>query len=979
MQRLFGAFEDACAGQGGLLLLSGEPGIGKTRMAEELAQQTTYTNAQILWGRCYASGRAPAFWPWVQILRSYLRTHDLAMLLSDLSGEIANLARLIPEVGARLPQVPPSSLSPDDELARFYLFNSITTLWLRAAETQPLVLVLDDLQWADTPSLLLLQFLAHELHQTRLLVIGTYRDGELGRDHPLLKTVAELSRMRGVRLITLRGLHATDVATFMEATTGERPMAPLVTKILNETGGNPFFMTEVAHHLLQSEDHATHARRATLPPTVRSAIRQRLNRLSQTCNQLLNQAAVIGREFSLTRLARLGDTVTAPGTSLAQDRLISGLDEAIQAQLIQPLATGSGAAGRYRFIHDLVRETLYSELPTVERLRLHQQVGEMLEQLHAADSDVHLAELSYHFGQAAVLGVLHKAIDYTKAAAVRSYRALAYEEASRTFEQVLDLLAMQEAVEPLQHLDLLLALGQAQTRSGESALAKQTFEAAYKLAHQIGDARRVAQSALGFASDVVRPGVSDERVIARLNEALEGLGEVESALQVRLLARLAMEYRFSPWRHRGETLSDRAVTLVRGLGDATLNQADGRAAFVYALNARHFAILAPDRLEERMAISLELAQLAAARGDRELTLQSVPWRIADLLTVGDLAAADAAIAQAGQMATEMRQPLFLWYVHVFGAMRALMQGQWAEGKRLAEIAHTFGQRAQPDGADVYLAAQLFMVGWEEGRLAEMEPTFRELMARLPALPVLRAFRALALWHDGKTEAAQTELGQLCANQAAAIPWDQLWLGAVATLAELAILLEDRHHAALLYELLLPYASRNVMVGVPNCLGAVASYLGGLAALLGRREVASDHFKTGLTINQQLNIRPFLVRTQVRYAALLLAQGTNSEQTQALDLLSQAQATAEEVHLTALLDEMTPLWPTSVSTPTRLGLTAREIEVLRLIAAGHSTKAMAATLVISVPTVERHITHIYEKLGVGSRAEATAFALRQGLA
>jgi DNA-binding CsgD family transcriptional regulator len=345
-------------------------------------------------------------------------------------------------------------------------------------------------------------------------------------------------------------------------------------------------------------------------------------------------------------------------------------------------------------------------------------------------------------------------------------------------------------------------------------------------------------------------------------------------------------------------------------------------------------------------------------------------------------AADEAILQASTMAAEMRQPLYLWYVHVFRALRALMQGQWAEGERLADAAHQLGQRAQPGGADVYFAAQQFMLRWEQGRLAEMEAVFTDLVARFPALLVLRCLHALVRWHAGDTAATQAELAHLCANQAAALPWDQLWLGAVTILAELTILQADRSHAAILYALLLPYARRNVMVGVPNCLGVAASYLGGLAALLGWRNEAIAHFRTGLELNQQLNIRPFLARTQVRYATLLLNQASESERAQARDLLTQAQATAQALEMTALLAEIESLRNVTSSAETDANpakLTPREIEVLRLIVAGHSTKAIATALVISVPTVERHITHIYERLGISSRAEATAYALRQGLA
>ena len=875
MQWLRIALAAACAGQGGIALLAGEPGIGKTRIAEEIGRLATQANAQVLWGRCYEGRSTPAFWPWVQVLRTWLRTHDMTNLLADMHNDTAYLTRLVPELGTRLPQHA-SSLLPDDEQERFYLFNSVTSLLLAAAQAQPLVLILDDLQWADVPSLLLLQFLANELRYAPLLVIGAYRAGEVGRDHPLATTLAELSRQRETRLITLRGLDSTDVAHFMQAILGQAPVAPLLTTIMNETGGNPFFMTEVAHQLLHESEQADDDERTSRLPTVRGAIRQRLNRLSPHCNQLLNQAAVIGREFSLTRLARIGD--------LAQALLLTGLDEAIHAQLIQPLSSIAGVAGRYRFVHDLVRETLYAELPTIDRLRLHQRVGEMLEQVHAADPDVNLAELSYHFRQSAPLGTLGKAIEYTVRAAERSLRVLAYEEASRYFAQALDLLATQADAGYAPRADLLLALGKAQLRSGDSVLARATFERAAAVARHHHDAPTLAHAALGFAGDVVRPGIADERSITLLTEALTGLDEAENALRTHLLARLAMEYRYSPARTRGEELSRAAVALARRLNNAGAARDEDRAALVHALNARHFAILAPDTLEERMAISLELAHLAQARGDRELLLQSLPWRVADLLALGHVQAADEAIEQADQMASALRQPLYLWYVSVFRALRAQMQGLAAQGEELAEVAHTLGQRVQPDGAAVYWGAQHFMIRWDQGRLAETIVALTDLAARFPAMPVLRCLRALALWHGDRVDEAASELAQLCADQAAALPWDQLWLGAVATLAELAILLADQTHAALLYKMLLPYGGRNVMMGVPNCLGAAATYLGGLTALLDRPAEARQHFEVGLMINAQLGILPFLARTQFGYAMLLLHNDQPADRAPALNFL-----------------------------------------------------------------------------------------------
>jgi DNA-binding NarL/FixJ family response regulator len=345
-------------------------------------------------------------------------------------------------------------------------------------------------------------------------------------------------------------------------------------------------------------------------------------------------------------------------------------------------------------------------------------------------------------------------------------------------------------------------------------------------------------------------------------------------------------------------------------------------------------------------------------------------------------AADEAIATAARLAEELRQPLYLWYTVVFRAMRARMKGEFVAGERLARAAQVLGQRVQSDGADVYFGAQLFMVRWEQGRLAELEQTFTDLTERYPTMPVLRCLLILIYWHAGRSTDAQAELTRLCANNGAALPWDQLWLGAVTALAEVATLLEDRACAAILYDLLLPYAQRNVMVGVPNCFGSAASYLGALASILDCWDAAAQHFEDALTMNSKLGMRPFLARTQYRYGAMLLQRGQRSDRARALELLAQAQATAQELGMPYLMKQILALpiaAPLQDRTTSLAGLTPREIEVLRLIVAGHSNKEIGATLVISVPTVERHITHIYEKIGASSRAEATAYALRQGLA
>ena len=852
MEQLGAALDDACAGRGSVVLLLGEPGVGKTRAAEELGSRAAQRNAQVLWGRCYEGGGAPAFWPWIQIIRAYLRAREPGVSLGELQLETEELARLVPEIGGKMPFGRPDS-TVDDEQARFRLFESATAFFVRAARSRPLVLILDDLHWADPPSLLLLQFLAYELRNNPILVVGTYRDVEIGRDHALTKTVAELSRLRVGLPIFLGGLEEVDIARFIEQNTGQVPSAALLELIVAGTAGNPFFVMELTQLLTRSSgvEHlpALHA----IPQTVRGAIRQRLNRLSTECNRILNTAAVMGREFTLARLLRLGDP--------PQDILLMALDEAISAHLI---GLHADTAGRYRFVHALVRETLYDELPTLERVRLHLEIGAMLEALYAANLDAHLDELSHHFGQAAPLAGHEKAIDYTMRAAERNMRLLAYEEASRNYERALQLLALGEREAPIQRCELLLALGQAQTRSGETAQARGTFDRAAETARQMNSAAHLARSALGFAGEVVTPGVADPHVIALLAEALAALGEIDSLLRVRLLGRLAMEYRYAPQEERREQLSREAVAVARRLND--------RSTLVFALNARHFAILGPDTLEQRTAISLELAQLAQETEDWELVLQSLPWRLADLLDLGHVRAADDAIETAARLAEELRRPLYRWYVGVFRALRALMRGQFVEAERLARDAHALGVWVQRGAADVYFAAQLFMLRREQGRIQEVEQPLLDVVAQYPAMPVIRCMLSVVYWQSGRSAEAQAELTRLCAQGAAIMPRDQLWLGAMTALAEVASGLADRACAGILYDLLLPYAERNVVVGVPICFGAAATYLGCLAATLERWPEAAHHFEQALAMNARLGTRPYLAHTQYHYAAMLLRRG-----------------------------------------------------------------------------------------------------------
>ncbi len=395
MGELKAALEDALSGRGRLVMLVGEPGIGKTRIASELATYAGLRRAQVLWGRCYEGGGAPPYWPWVQAIRSYVRERDAEELKSEMGSGAADIAEIVSDIHDRLPDIkPPPALEP--EQARFRLFDSIATFLKSAGRGKPLVLILDDLHWADKASLLLLEFVARELAGSRLLVIGTYRDVEVSRQHPLSKTLAELTRGDLYQRVLLRGLSQEDVGRFIEIVAGISPPRSLVESVHGQTEGNPLFVTEVVRLLVQ-EGELTKERAGDsgswsvrIPEGVREVIGRRLDRLSERCNQTLTIASVIGREFTLEQLDRLIE-------DLSRERVLEVLEEALSARVIEELPR---EVGRYQFTHALIQETLAGELSTTRRVQLHARIAEALEELYGSDAESRAAELVHHFAEA---------------------------------------------------------------------------------------------------------------------------------------------------------------------------------------------------------------------------------------------------------------------------------------------------------------------------------------------------------------------------------------------------------------------------------------------------------------------------------------------------------------------------------------------------------------------------------------------------
>ena len=422
------SLDESLAGRGRLAMLVGEPGIGKTRTAQELTSYAQSRGSQVYWGRCYEESGAPPYWPWVQAIRDYVQQSTPDRLQTEMGPGAADIAGIVPDINAKLPDLPtPPALEP--EQARFRLFDSITRFFKTAGRSQPLVLVLDDLHWADQPSLLLLRFMSQQLQDSCILVVGCYRDVELSRQHPLSGTLAQLSREQGFQRHLLRGMSREETGQLVEAASGIRPGPPVVDTVYAHTDGNPYFMTELVRLLVSQgeldESGAMGSQGLRIPEGVREVIGQRLNRLSETCNRVLTTASVIGRDFGLDQLVRLHP-------ELSEDQLLEVLEEALEARLIEEMPQ---AAGRNQFAHRLAQETLTQELSFIRRVRLHARIAAALEELYGTNAEAHAAELAYHFAQAETVIGVEKLMHYALIAGEQALAGYAYHEAQSCFQR----------------------------------------------------------------------------------------------------------------------------------------------------------------------------------------------------------------------------------------------------------------------------------------------------------------------------------------------------------------------------------------------------------------------------------------------------------------------------------------------------------------------------------------------------------------
>jgi DNA-binding SARP family transcriptional activator len=885
LARLRQCWMQVCAGARIAMVISGEPGIGKTRLAAELARAVYKQDALVLYGRC-DEGLAVPYQPFVEALRPYSDTIGPDRLGAELGHMAPELGRLLPAL-AELGE--PARADPESE--RFALFEAVAALMEAMTVERPALLVLDDLHWAAKPTLLLLRHLLRCERPLRALVLCTYRETELDLRQPLAELLADLQRDDSAARLSIGGLDERAIAALVEAALGhalDERASQLVPLLRTQTAGNPFFIRELLAHVTESHtilsvsesmSSGVTAAQLDAPEGLRHVIGHRVARLSAAAQRVLSVAAVAGPRSSFALLEEvLGE----------RSRVLDALDESVAARLLSEAGHGD-----YVFAHALVRQTIYEQLSAARRMDLHRQLGEAIEALGGTDMHV---ELAHHFAQAAADGHGLKAAAYALAAGRSAAVRLGYEEAAVHYERGLEALTLTRQPQEQRRCELLLALGEARWGAGDLDNARHAYHQAAELADQLGDPTALARAALGFrgpqrfeaAAAITRP------VATLLRRALSALGNEDSPLRAQLMGHLAAALAYTDVEQRDPVLARQALDMARRVAD--------KATLADVLASTHRTTSGPKTLSESVALAAELRYLADEIGDHRLQALAHRWLYDHLLELGDIEAVERELEALRQLAETRGERYFKWLLGVFRASRAHLQGQLEHCETLARDAFDHRFQGHDEPAALAFSMQIVGVRCEQGRLAEFVESVQRSAHQYPQVASWRCTLAYINAQLERRTAAHHELEALAQGDFRDLPRDTFWLSNLSALGEVVVFLDDAPRAQLLYELLLPYADRCVVTFVGLCQGSVYRPLGLLTTTLSRYDDAERHFQQAIKINTQIRSPLWIAHSEHAYAQMLLRRNRPGDHNRARTLVNRALSTAEDLGLKALADK-----------------------------------------------------------------------------
>jgi DNA-binding SARP family transcriptional activator/DNA-binding CsgD family transcriptional regulator/tetratricopeptide (TPR) repeat protein len=923
------------SGHGGAVVLVGEPGVGKTTLAEAAAHLAAASGTIIAWGRCPDAASAPAYWPWSQVLRALPDGPRVQAARQRLDGDIADEGGI--------------AGGGEDSVRQFRAYEAVAAALSEAAAGVPVLAVVDDLHAADDASLALLQLLAGDLHRMPVTLLCTVRDTEPSL--PLGRALGEVLRHPGAERVVVSVFDPADVAALVERLTGEPPHGEVVSALVSRTGGNPFYTTELVR-LIRSERRrqpltANDVRAHDVPTGIRDVLLRRVGRLPDDTQSLLMVAAVTGPELQPELLEQVAGIDT--------EHVLLDLEPAIAAGLV----TGSEDGWGFRFGHPLIHETLYVSIGRVERARLHARVAAALEDISSASTADVVVQLAYHYLSAGPFGDPGKAVGYAREAGTWAARQGAWQDAARHLEQALAAISPALPGAEAIRCDLLVELGQARRSGGMIREAHRAFNESINLADRIGDEDRMLAAAVAFGAPQLwgsrEWGETDPRLIALLERQLGRIGGSDPARRVRILATLAMELNSDQTAVRGWGYANEALDTARRLG-----QPDelGIAVSAYLFSAGDLT----DHVPQVRAVLDEMLQ----GSQPDLAPQVHAILLARLLTErirsGELARFDAEFADAWRLAADvLHSPELQIALHLVEGCRYFVAGDVERGADLMESCYRAQLNLITDdrepGRFLLDSCRMLLTG-------TLAVHAEQIAARLdrpdhPSIPHLATpAAALGFAQRGDVERAR----QIASRWFAPPPRSFTWMQAIAYWAQVAAIV-GVPDPGWLYDQLAPHAGEVAIVGmVTEGGGSVDSLLAGLALQLGRLDEAAEHARAGLALETRVGSQIWINRT--------------TDLISRIDVARDHAPGRDQTVAAALEDEGTVLaarpGPAVTSAGDASELSARELEVARLVADGLSNPAIASALFISVATVKTHVSHILAKLGLESRVQLASW-------
>lgn len=914
MEQLKDSLERANSGRASLVTVVGDPGIGKTRLVEEFSVYARLRGWQMLTGRSYETQASVAYRPFVDALRQYVRSQPDEEIARQLGSGVGQVAHLVSELRERFPAAPHApNADPDTE--RLRMFESVAHFLRSAAQETPMLLVLEDLQWADAPTVHMLQHVVRGTANDRVMLVCAFQEDELAKDHALAVAMPELRRHQGFKRLPLAPFTRSEVNALLgaiepseESLNERRALAAVLTP---QTGGNPLFLQEGVNYLIETgkivheggrwTSHVTDVADLAIPPGIRDTFLRRVERLSDPCVKALTRASALGRSFSWEVFLAVSD---AP-----EDTLIELLEEALEARLLTELPSTAVSAASYEFVSSQLRQTLYEQLSGPRRALLHREIGEALERLFEAELDAHLAELAYHFGQATSQAHALKAADYAGRAGDRAREMSAWDDAARHYELAVRSLDRAHAPNDEARCHVLLALAECNHLLGRYHPNVELLRQAGEIARGLPSAELLAEAAMQFErmAQVSELDLVSER-LALLDEALMMLGAEDSTQRVLVLCHRVQAAAAAAAARAGRASigflayagekeaavlgqAREALAIAERLGDDRL-----MATAAYFLHAYDWT---PDNDRERLALAER--GLAAARNARDGRMEAdlTLARAYDLLPLGEVVEfrrnaeiLAATVQRAGYYGAEY------WHAAMLVIIETAEGSLATADERLAD----YSSRPGSATAGFTAIGQRYYLRLLQGRVSEMEDVLRAVVVQWRGVPLIRAGLALIHASGGRTDEALREIDELTADNLGGVSRDLLWMATLVTLVDACAEADESAPAQALYDALLPYASGNVAISGTATAGSAARVLGRLATLLERWELAEEHYQAAIEANEGMGFGAWVAMTRLHYGDMLQRRNGPGDRARAAALLQQALDAAQEMGMAKVMND-----------------------------------------------------------------------------